>query len=147
MTQAFRVPDGVLGHVVDLGEVTVTAEMIAAYAAAVHDAATLARPIVDAPPTFCLTLRRGFTPELPLPPNLFGVYGGHDLEFHQPLRAGATYRITARIVDVYEKSGRSGALTIVVREALVNDSTGQLAARVTERQIIRERAKNEGGIS
>jgi len=99
----------------------------------------LAQPIVEAPPTFCLTLRRGFTPELPLPPHLFGVYGGHDLEFHQPLRAGASYRITARIVDVYEKSGRSGALTIVVREALVHDGRGQLAVRVTERQIIRER--------
>src|SRR5690348_9802593 len=126
MTQFFRIPDGVLGCETDLGVVTVTAEMIAAYAAAVNDEAILAHPIVEAPPTFCLTLRRGFSPALPLEPHLFGVYGGHDLEFHRPLCAGETYRITAKIVDVYEKSGRSGALTIVVREALITDTGGGL---------------------
>src|SRR5882672_2710983 len=135
MTQFFRVPDGVLGRETDLGVVTVTAEMIATYARAVGDEAILAAPIGAAPPTFCLTLRRGFTPALALPPHLFGVYGGHDLEFHRPIRAGETYRITGKVVDVYEKSGRSGALTIVVREAVFKDGEGRLAARVVEREI------------
>ena len=138
MVSALVIPDGLLGRVVDLGSVTVTAEMIADYARAVGDAATLAGPLTEAPPTFCLALRRGMTPEIELPPRTFGVYGGHDLEFHQPIRAGETYRISGRIVDVYEKSGRSGALTVVVRDAEIRDAAGRLAARIVEREIVRQ---------
>ena len=134
----FRLPDGLLGCEVDLGSVRVTGEMIAAYARAVGDDTTLAGPLEEAPPTFCLALGLGMKPDVPLPPGLFGVYGGHDLEFHRPIRAGETYHIRARIVDVYEKSGRTGALTVVVREAEVMDAAGRLAARITERQIVRQ---------
>ena len=133
-----EIPAELLGREVELGTVTVTAEMIAAYAAAVGDpcADTAAE---EAPPTFCLALRRGMTPEIALPPELFGVYGGHDLEFHRPIRAGVAYRISGRIADVYEKIGRSGTLMIVVREATIRDATGQVAARIVERQIVRQR--------
>lgn len=134
-----EIPAELLGREVDLGQVTVTAEMIAAYAAAVGDPCADTRAAEEAPPTFCLALRRGMTPEIPLPPELFGVYGGHDIEFHRSIWAGATYRIGGRIADVYEKIGRSGTLTIVVREATIRDVTGQLAARIVERQIIRQR--------
>jgi acyl dehydratase len=134
-----EIPAELLGREVDLGMVTVTTEMIAAYAAAVGDASADTGAAEEAPPTFCLALRRGMTPEIPLPPELFGVYGGHDLEFHRPIRAGATYRISGRIADVYEKIGRSGTLTIVVREATIRDVTGQVAARIVERQIVRQR--------
>ena len=134
-----EIPAALLGREIDLGHVTVTTEMIAAYAAAVGEPSADGRAIEEAPPTFCLALRRGMTPAIPLPPELFGVYGGHDLEFHRPIRAGVTYRIRGRIADVYEKIGRSGTLTIVVREATICDPTGQLAARIVERQIVRQR--------
>lgn len=133
----FTLPEGLLGREVDLGSVLVTGEMIAAYARAVDDETTLAGPLEEAPPTFCLAMGLGMKPEVALPSGMFGVYGGHDLEFHHPIRAGETYRIRARVVDVYEKSGRSGALTVVVREAEIRDATGRLAARITERQIVR----------
>jgi acyl dehydratase len=133
------IPEEILGREIDLGQVTVTREMIAAYAEGVGDVVTLAGPMEEAPPTFCLTFRRDLTPDISLPPNVFSLYGGHDLEFHQPIRAGVTYHITARIADVYEKSGRSGALTVVVREATIRDERGDLAARIVERQMIRER--------
>lgn len=132
------IPDHQLGRVVDLGEVVVTEAMIAAYASAVGDTSYPGLPR-EAPPTFCLALRRGMTPAVPLPPDVFGVYGGHDLEFVQPIRAGARYAITGCVAEVYEKVGRSGRLTVIVRTATIRDSTGAVAVRITERQILRKR--------
>jgi hypothetical protein len=133
------IPEGLLGREIDCGAVTVTAEMVAAYVRAVGDEATARGPLREAPPTFCLALRRGMTPELELPAHLFGVHGGHDLEFHAPLRVGGTYRVVARIADVYEKNGRSGPLVVVVREVLVRDADGETVVRLVEREIIRAR--------
>jgi hydroxyacyl-ACP dehydratase HTD2-like protein with hotdog domain len=131
-----HIPESLLGREVELGCVTVTAEMIASYADAVGDTPAVSG---EAPPTFCLSMRRGMTPEVKLPPDMFGVYGGHDLEFHDPIRAGEQYRITGKIADLYEKIGRSGTLTVVVREAAICDSCGSIAARIVERQIVRQR--------
>jgi hydroxyacyl-ACP dehydratase HTD2-like protein with hotdog domain len=110
--------------------------MIANYAHAVGDTPAVAD---EAPPTFCLSMRRGMTPEVTLPPDMFGVYGGHDLEFHHPIRAAEQYRISGKIADLYEKIGRSGTLTVVVREAAIRDNRGNVAARIVERQIVRQR--------
>jgi hydroxyacyl-ACP dehydratase HTD2-like protein with hotdog domain len=131
-----HIPESQLGRQVELGRVTVTAEMIARYAEAVGDTPAASG---EAPPTFCLSMRRGMTPEVQLPADTFGVYGGHDLEFHQPIRAGVDYRITGKIAEVYEKMGRSGTLTVVVREAVVSDSRDRIAVRIVERQIVRKR--------
>jgi acyl dehydratase len=133
-----HVPEDQLGRVVELGEVTVTAEMIGAYLRAVGDTSA---PTGEAPPTFCLSMRRGMTPDVALPPDVFGVYGGHDLEFHRPIRAGESYRITGNLAEVYEKIGRSGTLTVVVREAVIATSDGRAVARIVERQIVRQRPK------
>jgi len=133
------VPRERIGREIDLGEVAVTGDMIVAYTQAVGDEVWFARDADEAPPTFCLTMRRGMTPEVVLPPGFFGVYGGHDLEFHQPIRAGHRYRVSARICDVFEKSGRSGALTVVVREGLIRNQAGELMVRITEQEIIRRR--------
>ena len=131
------IPNGLLGQTIDLGTVTVTREMIRGYAEGVGDAATLASDCTIAPPTFFLSLRRGMTPDLTLPAGSFGVYGGHDLIFHDTIRAGETYRISARLSDVYEKSGRSGPLTVVVRAATVATEAGEPVVEIIERQIIR----------
>lgn len=134
---------GLLGRVFDFGETLVTEAMVRRYAKTVGDRETLQRlqrGEIVAPPTFCLSLHRGMRPVVELPPELFGVYGGHDLEFLEPLRVGGTYRVSSRIVDVYEKSGRSGALTIVAREGELRDAAANaVVARIHERQIIRRR--------
>jgi acyl dehydratase len=139
MAEFVEVPEGLLGREINLGSVTVTPDMIASYARSVADEATLAGPVDEAPPTFCLAVRGGMIPEVSLPPDVFGVYGGHDLEFHRPIRAGHVYTVSARLADVYEKSGRSGALTVVVREVVIKDESGQAVARITERQILRRK--------
>ena len=139
-----RLPDGLLGHEIELAGVTVTAEMIAHYA---HLVGATPAASGEAPPTFCLSMRRGMTPEVQLPPNMFGIYGGHDLEFHHPIRAGEQYRATNTIVEVYEKIGRSGTLTVVVREAVICDGSGTVAARIVERQIVRQRPETAARIA
>jgi len=128
-----------LGQPIALGTVTVTREMIRAYAARVGDAATLATDCAVAPPTFCLTLHAGMTPRIELPPDVFGVYGGHDLIFHGTLRAGETYSRGVCLSDVYEKSGRSGGLTVVVRHGTIAAADGTPVVEIVERQIIRHK--------
>ncbi|MBP1686430.1 MAG: N-terminal half of MaoC dehydratase [Deltaproteobacteria bacterium] len=132
-----RVPDDLLGREVDLGETTVTPAMVDQYAAAVGSPELPADFGAELPALFCLTLRHTFEPALPLPPGVFGLYGGHDIEFLGRMRVGETYRTSARIAEVYEKSGRSGAITVVVREVFIRDGAGQLLAHITERQVVR----------
>ncbi len=134
-----EVPADILGREFDLGIVEVTAEMIADFARAVDSDALLADASGEAPATFCLSLHRGMTPEVPLPPDCFGVYGGHDIEVLRPIRAGNSYRLSARIVDSFEKSGRSGPLAVIAREVVIREAGGEIAVRIQERQMVRRR--------
>lgn len=130
------ISDGLLGREIELGEIAVTADMIAAYREATG-APPATAPNEEAPATFCLALRSGMRPEVALPPGYFGLYGGHDLEFLRPIRAGNVYRISGRLAAVYDKSGRSGTFTVIVREAIIRETSGAVAARIIERQILR----------
>jgi len=132
-----QVPDDLLGREVDLGETTVTPAMVHQYAAAVGSPELPADFGAELPAMFCLTLRHTFEPALPLPPGVFGLYGGHDIDFLGRMRLGGTYRTSARIAEVYEKSGRSGTITVVVREVFIRDGAGQLLAHITEREVVR----------
>jgi len=138
-----QIPAELLGRDFDFGEAVVDAETIKRYAEMVGDAPTLAAiergGEIVAPPTFCLSLHHGMRPEVPLPEGMFGVYGGHDLEFLRPLRAGMTYRVGARLADVYEKNGRSGTLTMIARHGWIRTATGEIAVRIHERQVVRRK--------
>ncbi len=54
--------------------------------------------------------RGGFLPPVPLPRRM---WAGSDFEFHAPLRVGDVLSRTSTIVDVKEKSGRTGSLIFV----------------------------------
>ncbi len=124
-------------------EVHVSCDDIAAYVARVEDAQARSGDPNLAPPTFVLSIRRGFFPDVPLPPDSFAMYGGHDLIFHQPMRAGHTYHVQSQILDAYEKHGRSGRMWVIARQATVSDSAGQPVAELIERQIVRSRSNME----
>ena len=138
-TLMLRVPHDLLGREVDLGEIRVTSDMIGAYMRAVGDPATSTTPLLEAPPTFCLAVRRAASPSVPLPADMFSVHGGHDLEFHQPIRAGERYAIRGCVADVFDKMGRTGRLTVIVSEVRITDGRGTLATRLLERMIVRPR--------
>lgn len=133
---------------VQLAPVTVTAEDIRDFAQALGDSNPLyldrqaARaagyPDIIAPPMFCMRLRDGkMLPEVPLPPGLMSLHAGQDIEFHGEIVAGRTYRLSARVADVYEKTGRSGPMNIIVRETRITDANGRAVVSIRERQIVR----------
>lgn len=54
--------------------------------------------------------RGGFMPPVPFPRRM---WAGSDFEFHEPLLVGDTLQRTSTIVDVREKTGRTGSLIFV----------------------------------
>jgi acyl dehydratase len=128
-----------VGRCCDLGTVAVTRETIRTYADSVGDRETAAGPCVEAPVTFALMLRGAPTPAVELPESSFTVHAGHDITVFQPLRAPGEYRIRARVTDVFEKSGRSGPLTVITRLATIETPRGETAVEISDDQIVRPR--------
>ncbi len=80
--------------------------------------------------------RGGFMPPVPLPRRM---WAGSDFEWHEPLLVGDALARTSTIVDVKEKSGRTGSLIFVkVRHELRRN--GEQAVALTEHHNIVYRA-------
>ena len=80
--------------------------------------------------------RGGFLPPVPLPRRM---WAGSDFEFHAPLHVGDALTRTSTILDVQEKSGRSGSLIFVkVRHEIRRN--GEADAALTEHHNIVYRA-------
>ena len=137
---------------VQLGPVTVTAEDIQSFAEAMGDlnplytdveaARAAGYPDVIAPPMFCMRMRGGrLLPEVPLPSGFMSLHAGQEIEFHDEIIAGQTYTITSRVANVYEKTGRSGPMEIIVRESMITDAEGRTIVTIRERQIVRSPEK------
>ena len=85
--------------------------------------------------------RGGFMPPVPLPRRM---WAGSDFEFHAPLRVGDALSRTSTIVDVKEKSGRTGNLIFVkVRHEIRCNGAEKVA--LTEHHNIVYRAAPEPG--
>ena len=99
-------------------------------------------PAVIAPPTFCMHLRGGrMLPEVPLEPGFTSLHAGQEFEFYDEIYAGQTYTAVGKLVEVYEKTGRSGPLGVIVREMAVKDTTGKTVLVLRERQMVRSPEK------
>ena len=143
-----EIPDGLMHKEIEVGRFAVTADDIRVFAEAVNDlnplyldpeaARQAGYPNVIAPPTYCMHMRGNrIVPELPLAPGLASLHAGQEFEFHDELYAGRTYTVTARLAEVYEKTGRSGPLGVIVREMLVKDDAGATVMILRERQMVR----------
>ena len=144
-------PD-LIGKEFSLGDFAITAEAIGEFARAVGDlnplyldpeAATQAGyPAVIAPPTFCMHLRGGrMLPEVPLEPGFTSLHAGQEFELYDEIYAGQTYTAVGKLVEVYEKTGRSGPLGVIVREMAVKDAAGKTVLVLRERQMVRSPEK------
>jgi acyl dehydratase len=96
---------------------------------------------IIAPPTFMTTFRDGadsatFLKELGTDISRV-LHGEQEFEIHQPIRPGATYTCRSRVVDVYEKTGRSGPMAFVARETVVTDTTNEIVAHVRHITVVR----------
>ena len=92
----------------------------------------------QAPPTFVVALGAE-TPELPeaLEYGQGWLNGGDRFEYLEPVRVGDTIRVRSRLVDVYEKRGRSGDLLFLVFETEYVNQHGRVAVRVRGTRIRR----------
>ena len=82
---------------------------------------------IIAPPTFLHSY--GATPLDFDYPEGVGLDGGSDWEYLEPVRPGDRITVTARIADIFEKSGRVGKMIFIVREIEYVNQLGELAAR------------------
>jgi acyl dehydratase len=66
--------------------------------------------------------------KFPIPPTPLPrlLDGGTEIEFFAPIRAGDTITGRCKIVDIYQKEGRSGPLIFVVRESTYTNQNGEV---------------------
>ncbi|TCP50745.1 3-methylfumaryl-CoA hydratase [Tamaricihabitans halophyticus] len=79
--------------------------------------------------------RGSFLPPVDLPRRMFA---GGDVTLHRPLRVGDTVRRESTVESVTEKSGRSGALVVVVVRTRLFDADGSLCVDERQDLIYRE---------
>jgi acyl dehydratase len=97
---------------------------------------------IIAPPTFMTTFREAagdggdFLRELGTDISRL-LHGEQEFELHRPIRAGETFLCRSRIVDIYEKTGRSGPMAFVVRETAVTDRANELVATMRHITVVR----------
>jgi acyl dehydratase len=97
---------------------------------------------IVAPPTFAITFRDENADTNALLKDL-GVdisrilHGEQEFELHRPIRPGETLLCRPKITDVYEKSGKSGAMAFVVRETAVTDARNELVATLRGVTVVR----------
>jgi acyl dehydratase len=65
------------------------------------------------------------------------LHGEQEFEHFKPIRPGETYLCRSRVTDIYEKSGRSGAMAFVVREMTVTDGDNDIVCLVRSTTVVR----------
>ena len=97
---------------------------------------------VIAPPTFPVSFRDERADSAALLRDL-GVdisrvlHGEQEFEIHRQLRPGETYLCRTKVLDIYEKAGKSGPMAFVVRETAITDTTGEIVATMRHVTVIR----------
>lgn len=82
--------------------------------------------------------------ELPLPFKSYGFNGGSEWTFHRPLRVGDHLTERVKILDMYEKPGRTGQLLFVTRETTQTNQKDELLQTIRAISIFRKRPETEG---
>jgi len=97
---------------------------------------------IVAPPTFPITFRDESQDTGALLRDLGTdisriLHGEQEFEQFRPIRPGETYLCRSRIVDIYEKAGRSGPMAFVVREMTVTDGDNEVVSIVRHITVVR----------
>jgi hypothetical protein len=97
---------------------------------------------VIAPPTFAVTFRDEGADAGVLLRDL-GVdisrvlHGEQEFEIFRQLTPGETYLCRMKVVDIYEKTGKSGPMAFVVRDTAITDRTNTIVATMRSIMVIR----------
>ena len=97
---------------------------------------------VIAPPTFATTFRDEGADTNALLRELGTdisrvLHGEQEFEIHRQLQPGQTYLCRATVVDIYEKSGKSGPMAFVVRETTITDRANEVVATMRGVTVVR----------
>jgi acyl dehydratase len=92
-----------------------------------------------APPLFAVSLRRErFMPaSIPIKVIYRGMDAGKDVEVGVPIRPGDVLTSVATVHDIYEKTGRSGAMMFLVFRTVVTNQRGETAAIIDQRMLFK----------
>ena len=66
-----------------------------------------------------------------------GLMGGIDIELEAPIRPGDSIRVTSEVKEIYEKTGRTGAMVFAVVRSTLTNQHGEVVARVDHRMMNR----------
>ncbi len=97
---------------------------------------------VIAPPTFAVTFRDEKADSGALLRDL-GVdisrllHGEQEFELFGQLQPGETYLCRTKVVDIYEKKGKTGPMAFVVRETAIADRANEIVAAMRHITVIR----------
>lgn len=95
-----------------------------------------------APPTFAVTFRDETADTGALLRDLGTdisrlLHGEQEFEIHRQLVPGETYLCRTKVVDIYEKTGKSGPMAFVVRETAVTDATDEIVVTMRHITVVR----------
>lgn len=65
------------------------------------------------------------------------LHGEQEFEIHRPIKPGETFLCRSRVLDIYEKSGKTGPMAFVVREMTATDKTNEIVATTRHITVIR----------
>ena len=97
---------------------------------------------IIAPPTFAVTFRDERAGAGALLRDL-GVdiarvlHGEQEFEIVRQLTPGEMYLCRTKVVDIYEKTGKSGPMAFVVRETAITDRTNEIVATLRHITVVR----------
>ena len=97
---------------------------------------------VIAPPTFAVTFRDERADSAALLRDL-GVdisrllHGEQEFELFGQLQPGETYLCRTKVVDIYEKKGKTGPMAFVVRETTIADRANEIVATMRHITVVR----------
>ena len=97
---------------------------------------------VIAPPTFGVTFRDetadmgAFLKELGTDISRI-LHGEQEFEQYRPVQPGETYLCRSKVLDIYEKTGKSGAMAFVVRETSITDRTNEVIGTMRHITVVR----------
>ncbi|PYM12792.1 MAG: MaoC family dehydratase [Candidatus Rokuibacteriota bacterium] len=96
---------------------------------------------IIAPPTFATTFRdesRSAAMLADLGVDISRVlHGEQEFEIHRQLQPGQTYLCRTKVLDIYEKAGRSGPMAFIVRETAVTDRDNEIVATMRHITVVR----------
>ena len=95
-----------------------------------------------APPTFAVTFRDERADSAAMLRDLGTdisriLHGEQEFELYGQIQPGHTYLCRAKILDIYEKDGRSGPMAFVVRETAITDAANEIVARMRHITVVR----------